>query len=233
MSELKSSLSEKCSNTEGTAKRVPIDRLVEAEHGGNTETFTAGSEGAQSASSGETTITEHLDEGIRQKDKPRLHIGVILILCDTPEHSVPEVFKDAAVTVTNIDREQSEIAFIAGGKRQSWSINAIETVGVKPFSVKTSLAEWLRSVGASTRCGHITKRNGFCSWAIPCNIYKKLEGRAMTREDTRSRKAARGLCHVTQRDGNICTNEKGECCVHAPEESRCTSTLEDELSLRC
>ena len=55
----------------------------------------------------------------------------------------------------------------------------------------------------------------------------------MTREDTRSRKAARGLCHVTQRDGNICTNVKGECCVHAPEESRCTSTLEDDLTLRC
>ena len=137
--ELKSLLAEKCLNTKGKAKRALIDRLVEAENGGNAETFTAGSEGAQSASSGEATITEHLDEGILQKYKPRLHIGVVITLRDAPERSVPEVFKDAAVTVTDIDREQNEIEFIACGKRQSWPINATETVGAKPFSVEPSL----------------------------------------------------------------------------------------------
>ena len=145
----------------------------------------------------ETTITEHLDEGIRQKDKPRLHMGVVLILRDAPERSVPEVFKDAAVTVTDIDREKSEIAFIAGGKRQSWPINATETVGAKPFSVEPALQEWLQSAGARTQCGHPTKRNGFCSWAVPCKIHRKHEESAMTREDIRSRQAERGLCHVT------------------------------------
>ena len=157
VSELKSLLSAKGLYTTGRAKQT----LVEAQHGGDTETSAVGDEGAHSASSGEAIITEQLDEGIRQKDKPRLHMGVVITLRDAPERSVPEVFKDAAVTVTDIDREQNEFAFIAGGKRQYWLINAIETVGAKPFSVEPSLQEWLRSAGASTRCGHITKRNEF------------------------------------------------------------------------
>ena len=55
----------------------------------------------------------------------------------------------------------------------------------------------------------------------------------MAREDHRSRQASRGICNIIQRNGNICTNVKGECSVHAPAELRCKSMLESDVTLQC
>ena len=55
----------------------------------------------------------------------------------------------------------------------------------------------------------------------------------MQREDELSKQAEKGICGVEGRNGRICTNVKGECMMHAPEELRCTSMLDRDAKLRC
>ena len=55
----------------------------------------------------------------------------------------------------------------------------------------------------------------------------------MQREDELSKQAEKGICGVEGRTGRICTNVKGECKMHAPDELRCASMLDRDAKLRC
>ena len=71
MPELRSLLAEKRLDTKGRAKKERVDRLLEAEEGGNTDPSTAGRVGAQPQ---EILSETHLDEGISEhcsNDKPQ------------------------------------------------------------------------------------------------------------------------------------------------------------------
>ena len=56
----------------------------------------------------------------------------------------------------------------------------------------------------------------------------------MANEDELSRQREKGICGMLSRGkGRVCLNARGTCDVHAPDELRCTSMLEDNIGLRC
>ena len=56
----------------------------------------------------------------------------------------------------------------------------------------------------------------------------------MANEDELSRQREKGICGTLSRGkGRVCLNARGRCDVHAPDELRCTSMLEDNIGLRC
>ncbi len=179
--------------------------------------------------------TDPSDQEPPRKKQRSVHIGAVITLRETGGRSVPEDFQGAALTVTDVDQEQNEIKFVADGKRNNWPMDGVEPVRAKPLAIDGALQSWLQtnSGAGGPKCGHLTKTGGFCSWTVPCKNHQKREEDAMMREDDRSRHAERGICDVTDRRGCICTNVKGECRAHAPEESRCKSMLEGDLAVRC
>ena len=230
MPDLRALLSEKGLDTRGRAKTELVDRLMKAVHqdppqeGGDIE-----------ASATELSSLAPPQEGLstRTSTIKAMHIGTVVTLRGALGTSVPEEFKDVAVTVMDIDQEQNEIKFIADGKCMTWPIDDLEAVRARPFAIDPALEQWLQAAGVERRCGHFTKTNGFCSWTVPCKFHQKCEEVSMAREDERSRQAERGICGVTGRNGRICMSVRGDCRSHAPDELRCKSMLEDDMSLRC
>ena len=56
----------------------------------------------------------------------------------------------------------------------------------------------------------------------------------MANEDELSRQREKGICGTLSRGkGRVCLNARGRCDVHALDELRCTSMLEDNIGLRC
>ena len=176
----------------------------------------------------EAPTTDNLAEGERRS---KVQIGTVVVLRNAHGRSVPEDLKDVAATITEVDRDQNKISFVAAGKRQTWHLEGVDAVHAKPLAIDSALREWLQS--AETKCGHVTKEGRFCPWPAPCHVHHKREGEAMMREDYLSRQMQRGLCDVAFRSGCVCTNVKGECNVHAPEQLRCSSMVEDDPNKRC
>jgi len=245
MPDLRSLLSEKGLNDKGKTKKELVDRLLEpiasSEDARTTESTTASAADAEivSTSCEDAESTGSPAETPRcSNDPPTIQIGNVVTLRDIHGHNVPEEFRDVALTVTHLDPEQNKIKFVAAGKREVWYLDGVDAVPAKPLAIEPALQEWLRrvtqSAGSETKCGYPKKDGGFCNWTVEqCPVHCKREGCAMVCEDNRSRQMQKGICDVIDRSGCVCTNVKGECQAHAPEELRCASMLEDNADERC
>ena len=147
--------------------------------------------------------------------------------------TVPDILKDVAVTVTEINHAQNEIQFVVDGRSETWPFEGVKKISPRPLTIGPELKRWLERSCPEPLCGHITKDNGYCSWPAPCRLHQKRERCVMQREDELSKQADKGICGITQRNGRICMNVRGECKVHAPKELRCTSMLDCDTTLRC
>ena len=222
MADIRLLLAGKDLDTKGRSKKELTDRLLAEEK----------SPVAPDAPSTETH-SEAPDETAETPAERDVHIGTVVILKDAHGNSVPADFRGIAVTITAVVPERKEIEFVSDGERKSWHMDAFDPVRAKPLAVDPAFVKWQKSAGPEQKCGHITKTGRFCCWPAPCGSHHKREGEAMAAEDDWSRKADKGICDIKDRNGRICTNAKGGCCVHAPDEKRCTSMLEDNIGLRC
>ena len=163
-----------------------------------------------------------------------VNIGTVVTLRNAHGHDVPEDLRECAVTVTDVDPERNQIQFVDLGKKKYWFMDAAEPVRARPLVIEPALQEWLQSAGQNTKCGHITRGGRPCSCDAPCPWHHQREAAAMADEDVRSRQRDKGICGVPSRERHrVCQNTKGECGVHAPDERRCASMLEDNTELRC
>ena len=181
--------------------------------------------------------TEHRPATVPSKGIPcdrTVDIGAVVALRDAHGCSVPEDMRDAVVTITAVDPERNEIQFVVFGQKKSWYMDAVEPIPARPLEIPPALQDWVQSAGPNPKCGHLTREGRFCSWDAPCSLHHQREAAAIANEDELSRQRERGICGVPSRDkGRVCLNTKGECGVHAPDERRCASMLEDNTELRC